>query len=313
MGNFSAARSALAPSDHEVALRAALQRLGPEGVASAGGREVASCSVRLGGITNTSYRVDTAGGAVVIRLPGIATNGLLQREAEGHNSRAMSQLGIDVPLLHFDAAGGIKITRYLKGAEPPSAEELRDPACLTELCALLRTVHSSGAEFQSAFNPQRSGEHFQALLAAQGQPLPPEFPAALTALAGCREKLSQAPQRQVPCHQDLYRENWLRAGCRLWLLDWEHSGPGEALYDLADLSVQTGFTRREDERLLQHYFEIATIPGAMAERFWLQQQVSRLTWGLWALTRASLGYAQPGHRAAGVRKIDAARDELGLL
>lgn len=313
MGDDSAEPNATPPSEHQVALGAALQQLGDQVAARAVARGIASCSVRLGGITNTSYRVDTVGGAVVIRLPGIATSDLLQRQAEGHNSRVMSQLGIDVPLLYFDAPSGIKITRYLPGAGAPSAEELRDPAGLAELCALLRQVHGSGADFHSAFHPLGADEHFRALLAKHGQPLPPEFPAAIAALAGCREQLSQAPQPQVPCHQDLYRENWLRAGGKLWLLDWEHSGPGEALYDLADLSVQTGFSSREDELLLQHYFEIATIPGALAERFRLQQQVSRLTWGLWALTRASLGYAQPGHRAAGVRKIDAARRDLGLL
>jgi len=302
----------VAPTTDAAGLTVRLAALGFAAEAAAMAAAVAGGLGRLGGITNTSHRVMTHQGEVVIRLPGAGTAGLIDRGADGENSAIMSQRGIDVPLVAFDAQSGLKLTRYLATARPLTANELRDPACLVEICALLRRVHKSGGPFRSAFCPLALGEQATALLSSLDLPLPTELGLATAALAQCRERLARGAPPPVPCHQDLYRENFLRTGGGLLLIDWEHSGLGDPLYDLADLAVQAGLDHNEARALLDGYHQTPSISAEVEARFALQRQVSRLTWGVWAVTRASLGYAWPEHRAAGVAKIVAARAELGL-
>lgn len=293
-------------------LTAQLAALGFAAEAAAMAAAVAGGLGRLGGITNTSHRVMTSQGELVIRLPGAGTAELIDRRADGINSALMSKHGIDVPLVAFDAKTGIKVTRYLQTARALTAHELRDPACLSEICALLRRVHKAEGTFHSAFSPLALAERAEALLSSLGLPPPAELGPATAALAQCRERLASGAPPSVPCHQDLYRENILRTAEGLLLIDWEHSGLGDPLYDLADLAVQAGLDSDEARELLDGYHQTGAISAEVAARFALQRQVSRLTWGVWAVTRASLGYAWPEHRAAGVAKIVAARAELGL-
>jgi thiamine kinase-like enzyme len=282
------------------ALSDALRRLGwPELVAT-------DEAARIGGVTNTSYRLRTATAEVVLRLPGVATGSLIERRAEQKNCLAMSRLGIDVPLLAFDEESGVKVTRYLANARSPDAGELRHPTCLAEICNVLRRVHGSELRFGSAFCPIEAGQRFAAVLRDKGCALPAEFLAAQAALDECQVRLQQHPAPQVPCHQDLFRDNWLWADGQLHLIDWEHSGLNDPVYDLADLSVQAEFDESEDTHLLGLYHQPAERTESVHRRFRLHQQVSRLSWGLWALTRACLGFQQPAHRQRGVQMIETA-------
>lgn len=165
------------------ALGEALRRLGwPELL-------VTDEAARIGGVTNTSYRLRTGAAELVLRLPGVATSSLIDRRAEQENSQAMSRLGVDVPLLAFDEESGVKATRYLRNARSPDADELRQPACLAEICSVLRRVHGSELRFGSAFCPLGAGERFAAVLREKGCALSAEFLAAQAALEECRVRL----------------------------------------------------------------------------------------------------------------------------
>lgn len=274
-----------------------------------------ACS-RLGGVTNTSLQLRRGDDQVVLRIPGVGTQLLIDRKAEQHNSAVMSAQRIDVPLIAFDVESGIKLTRYLPSARSLYAAELREPRCLRAVCQILHRVHRSSTPFAQTWSPLDAGQRLATALRARGEALPAEFAAAAAALDVCRARLlALSPQGspQVPCHQDLYCENWLCCDGGLLLIDWEHSGPGDPLFDLADLSVQADFDAQDDARLLQIYVDEAPVTDALRQRFWLQQQVSRLSWGLWALARAGLGYHNPAHRARGVAKLQAAQAALGLL
>ena len=63
-----------------------------------------------------------------------------------------------------------------------------------------------------------------------------------------REALDAHPAALAPCHCDPLCENFLDAGERMWIVDWEYSGMNDPLWDLGDLSVEAGFTRRTTAR-----------------------------------------------------------------
>ncbi len=57
------------------------------------------------------------------------------------------------------------------------------------------------------------------------------------------EVFAQIEARQVVptlCHHDLHHLNILDDGARLWLVDWEYGGRGDALFDLAGFVSMNG-------------------------------------------------------------------------
>lgn len=258
----------------------------------------------LGGTTNQSFVFRTAQRKFVVRIPLSGTPAVLNRQAERHNTQRMSDCGINIPTLFFDPLTGIKVSPWLDGAslEPT---DLRNHAVLEEVCALLCRVHGSEIEFQSSFRPLHVFEDIAATLDS----LPREMASYREDFFFCRDQFLASAIRTSPCHADLYCGNMFRAGGRLYLIDWEHSGPNDPVYDLADLSVQADFTTADDDTLLKLYAAHSN-RAISREHFFHAQQLSRLVWGLWALARAIGNSGDAAHLRAGRRKLMLAREAL---
>jgi thiamine kinase-like enzyme len=65
---------------------------------------------------------------------------------------------------------------------------------------------------------------------------------------------TQTPLPIIFGHNDLLPANLLDDGERLWLIDFEYAGFSTAMFDLAGLSSNAGFSTEESEALLAIYF-----------------------------------------------------------
>lgn len=252
------------------------------------GRDLSRSSLRfVGGVTNSSYCVTIGEQSWIVRIPGAAARKLIDRGAEHHNSLAAAALDLTVPDHFFDRATGVKVGRFLDGLAPLGEGELREPGMLRDVASLLRALHGSGAHFEAAFSPGQSFVRCSKWLRAAGHGIPAPIAAAEARFQYCRALLDEDAPPRVPCHQDLWRENIIRLNGRLLLIDWEHSAAGDAMYDLADLSVQAGLSSDEEQTLLGEYLGR---PLASAERIRFRRSaiLSRFVWGAWAVTRALL-------------------------
>lgn len=295
-------------SDAGAAVKAVLSRL-----PMFAGFDLAAASVApLGGVTNRSYRVALGAEAWVVRIPGAAAQRLVDRAAERANAAAVVGLGLDltIPNLFFDVETGVKIGRWIASARPLSSEEIHHPERLLEIARLLRALHESTAEFQTAFSPRLSLPRCRQLLATSGRAIPAPLGDAAESWHRCVELLDGIDAPRVPCHQDLWRENLLRIDERLVLIDWEHSAPGDAMYDLADLAVQADLDPDREQLLVRSYLGRTPDPVERA-RFWMNKALSRLVWGAWALTRALVGCAAAAMADSGARRIAEAVAILG--
>ena len=68
------------------------------------------------------------------------------------------------------------------------------------------------------------------------------------------QALSRDPYIPTPCHNDLLSANFLRQDSRIYIIDWEYAGMGDIFFDLANLSVNQGFSEDQDHSLLTDYF-----------------------------------------------------------
>jgi thiamine kinase-like enzyme len=78
----------------------------------------------------------------------------------------------------------------------------------------------------------------------------------LPRLLGIAEELERAVGRidVVFGHNDLLAANFIDAGERLWLIDWDYAGFNSLLFDLANLASNNGLNEEDEAWLLQSYF-----------------------------------------------------------
>jgi len=258
----------------------------------------------LGGVTNQSWAIQMGIHRFVVRLPRKGTPKALNREAEKHNTLAMSELGLNLPTLFMAPASGIKVSPWIDGA-PLKPEDLHDQHVLGQVCDLLHRVHSSGIEFKSSFRPCWLLEDLQ----SAGENLPAEALQWKSVFEQCRNAFLEGEMTNLPTHGDVYRGNLFRTKDRVYLIDWEHSGANDPIYDLADFTIQADFSDAESLQFLELHAAY-TQRSISRVRFWYARQLSRLVWGLWALARSAQNAGDPAHLAAGRSKLQLARESL---
>ena len=233
----------------------------------------------LGGISNESWLVSDARGRHVVRFGKDYPFHHVLREREVMTARAAEQAGF-APALEY-AAPGVMVSRYL-GAKTYDAADVR--ANVTRVAQLIRAFHDemprhvSGPGFM--FWPFHVVRDYARTLREGGSRMTPH-------LAGYMELADELEAAQLPLpivfgHNDLLPANLLDDGERLWLIDFEYAGFSTAMFDLAGLSSNAGFSSDESEALLGSYF--GTAPDPLLRRALAAMQcASLLREAMWSM------------------------------
>jgi thiamine kinase-like enzyme len=243
-------------------------------------RAEGSCITRLGGLTNLVFRVESPAGNVCLRLPGAGTADYIDRASEARNARAAAAAGVSPEVLHF-GEDGVMVTALLD-AETMSPERFRTRVGAVEHAGqALRQLHDLAQPFPARFEFLAMIEDYVRLLARLGVADLPE--GCREAVRGARDvqaALSTHPLPSASCHCDPLCENFLDAGERMWIVDWEYAGVNDPMWDLGDFSVEGGFDADTDDRLLRAYFGRPPEPGEHG-RMVAYKAMSDLFWAVW--------------------------------
>ena len=235
-----------------------------------------------GGITNRNYRVDLDGSSFVLRVGGNDTNLLgIDRSVEHAASLRAAEVGVGPQVVAFIEPEGWLVTRFIAG-RPVPLEEVRTPAGVGRVAAVLRKIHGATA-IPGRFDAHEVVEEYSREAIAHGVTIPPEFAAAKAASE--RIQSARGPQRQVPCHNDLLNANFLDDG-EIRIVDWEYAGMGDRFFDLANLSVNHDFGLDEDRLLLAAYFGVERPDDLAALR--LMRVMSDFREAMWGVLQSGI-------------------------
>lgn len=221
-----------------------------------------------GGISNLSFVATDRSGKYVVRLTRDFPFHNVYREREVAVARAAHELGFAPEVVHVEA--GLMISRYIDAHALKPDGVRRDIARIVELLQRFHRemVAPIGDYAFDVFAVNR--DYMRALADDQW--------------SGLNDRL-QAMQVDLPtvfAHHDLLAGNVLDDGQRLWLIDFEYSGPGSAMFDLANLSSNAGFSVAERAELLQAYFGA----GEHDRAHRAMEAASLLREALWSLVSA---------------------------
>lgn len=240
---------------------------------------------RLGGMTNHTYKVSLENGdAYVLRIPGAGTEDLIDRANERISAKLACRLGIDAEVLLFSDCGH-KVTKFIAGAQTLSPASFSDPELLKKAAQTLRTLHICGEDTGVAFDVFDMVQGYERIISSNHVPLFSGYGEIKRELGQIRKTLSACSVPAVPCHNDPWWENWVLSETgKLYLIDWEYAGMNDAMWDLADISVETGFTQSQDANLLQLYFGRSPAYDERL-RFFANKLYLYFLWSLWGKAR----------------------------
>lgn len=235
-----------------------------------------------GGLSNASFVVRDRGARYVVRVGDDIPVHHVQRDRELAASRAAFRAGLSPEVIH--ASPGALVLRFIEGGRPLTPADVRDPATLARVVALVRRCHRDvrahlrgPAPFFWVFCVL---EDYFATLGEGASRWAPELSRLAAASAALEAAVGSIDL--VFGHNDLLAANVIDDGDRLWLIDWEYAGYGSPLFDLGGLSSNNELSPEDDERLLEAYFERPP-DDALRRRFAAMRCASLLreaTWGM---------------------------------
>ncbi len=260
-----------------------------------------------GGITNHNFKVVVGGEQYVLRIGGADTSLLgIDRSVEHAASLVASELGIGPEVVAFVEPEGHLVTRFIGGAAGEVA--------VREAAELLRRLHC-GPPIPGRFDSFRIVEEYAARARLRGVAVPPAYERAHTLSTAIEMRLG--PRPLTPCHNDLLAANFIAAGRRLWIVDWEYAGMGDPAFDLANFAVNNGLDEPGDGELLEAYgggdlgvHVLMRFMSDFREAMWgvLQQALSKLEFDFAAYAEEHFERLE---RTAGERRFRAALVQTG--
>ena len=257
-----------------------------------------------GGLSNTAFVVDDGRDRYVARCGSDIPVHHVFRDRERAASVAAHRAGLSPELIH--AESGVMVLRYVEGRTFAEADL---SANLERIVTLLTTCHRTLARHLAG--PANTFWVFHVIRDYLRNLREVQAAGPLLRYEGVVDGLEalQAPLPIVFGHHDLLPGNFIDDGKRLWLIDWEYGGFGTAMFDLANLATNGGFTADDDVRLLEAYFA-PPVPSGLRRSFDAMKVASALREAAWAMVSA-IHLAVPGvdyraHATDYLRRTDAA-------
>lgn len=261
-----------------------------------------------GGLSNKSYTVEDAGRKYVVRFGQDYPFHHVFRSREIMTARAAHASGFAPEVVY--TGPGVMVSRFVEGKTYAPADVTANIGRVADIVKRFHTEmprQISGTGF--AFLVFHVIRDYARTLREGESRMTDRLPGFLD-LAADLEK-TQPALPIIFGHNDFLPANILDDGERLWLIDFEYAGFTTAMFDLAGLASNAGFSDEQSQELLARYFgekpspEIVRAHAAM-------QCASLLREAMWSMV-SELHLDAPGadyeaYTEENLQRLDAALD-----
>ena len=203
-------------------------------------------------LNNANYRVIAEENTYVLRVASDDAKLLgVRRDEELAAARAAAEIGVAPQILYAEPEGHF-LTPFIAGRHWEQSD-FREEKNRQRLAQTLKRLHAVTDLSSDGFASTRIERLLESAAA-----LNLELPANIEEL---RKKMRDVDAMRRAddrfpsglTHNDLWANNFLDDGERLWLLDWEFSGNGDCLIDIATVTMAGGFNEDEQRDFLALY------------------------------------------------------------
>ena len=238
-----------------------------------------------GGLTNTNYKVETDGGAYVVRISS-KDAGLLaiDRQNEYENSVAAADAGVGAGVVSYLPDQGVLVLEFIEGTTQ-SPEDLRRGDKLDWVAAACRKLHGA-RRFRDDFDMFEIQPRYLRLVQERGFRLPDGYLDYEPQVRRIEQAMAVRDEGTVPCNNDLLAENFIDVGDGFRLIDYEYSGNNDACFELGNIWSESNLSLEQLDALVGHYYGRPLANKVARARLW--GLMSKYGWTLWASIQDSV-------------------------
>ncbi len=260
-----------------------------------------------GGLTNVNLKVTTPDGVYVARLSSEQSSLLaIDREAEHLNSRAAADSGAAPRVVAYLPEQSILVVEFVNG-RTWSESDVLNPANATRIAAACRELHA-GPRFSNDFNMLNLQPHYLQLVQERGFRLPDRYLDFTDQTHAIAAALAVRPVPTVPCNNDLLAANFIDAGDRLWVIDYEYSGNNDPFFEIGNIWSEATGNPDDLQRLVSAYTGYSSQSLTARARLW--GLMSKYGWMLWASIQDGSSELDFDFWSWGLEKYDRAVNEF---
>ncbi len=238
----------------------------------------------LKGMTNDTFSVTLDCGKYVFRLPTEISKQIINRSDEKISAKLAYDLGLDSEIIYFEEDTGIKVSVYIKDAVTMNNETLKLPENIKLAAVVFKKLHSCNVDTKVSFDYLSMVKKYEDFIIKNNVPLFDDYNDIKKLIVDKFSKPAEKGETLVPCHNDPLCENWVRSGEKMYLIDWEYAGMNNYMWDLACVSIETDFTKEQDDLFLFTYFQKKATQLEFVE-FNIQKIKIDFLWSLWGKTK----------------------------
>lgn len=245
---------------------------------------------QIGGMSNKNFKVVTStGNSYILRVPGIASEGMVLRSNEDVNGKLACKMGINPDIKYFDDSSGLKLAEYIEGAETLNAGTIQRMSNMQKVVDIFKALHHSQVRFANEFNIFHELMKYERLLQEAGGEMYAGYSELRPKVFALEDILNGLGVDIKPCHNDLVPENFIKdSNGRIYLIDWEYSGMNDPMADFAALFLESNFDEDNIDFVLTKYFN-GKIPTHAREKLLIYQVLWDVLWAIWTCIKEAKG------------------------
>lgn len=236
------------------------------------------------GMTNKSFTFRIDGNQYICRVPGEGTELFIDREKEYEVYNAIRKLNISDIICFYDKKTYIKITEYIEGSKLLDVNSSNE---LIQALKLLKKLHSSNIKVD--YDWDLSVEVMKYLnLCIKAEIKIDKLEENLIKINELINDIRLFNFEKKLIHGDPLHENFLVSKNKVYLIDWEYSGMGDPLVDLAMMALCEDFTNKEIEYIYYVYND-ERISNEILAKIYSYIALGGFTWYLWSKLKEKEG------------------------
>ena len=237
-----------------------------------------------GGLTNLNLRVTTPEHDYVVRVfRGDAEQLGIDRDAEHDNTRAAAEAGVGAGVVDYRPDLGVLVIDFLTGTTLQN-ESFAEPSVIERAARACRQLHG-GPRFTGDFDMFSRQATYLRTVREQGYRLYDGYEGHASAWARVQRALEVHDVPTVPCNNDLLAGNFVDAGDKMWLIDYEYSGNNDACFEIGNTATECDLDDDQVEAFVAAYF--GDVRRHQLARVRLQSLVSQYGWSLWGAIQSA--------------------------
>lgn len=262
----------------------------------------------LGGLTNTNYKVETAGGTYVLRISNSYSSQLgINREIERTNTERAFRSGVGAAIVDSLPNEDVLVMQWIEARTLHAPDLQTQPELLRRIATSVKKLHS-GPAFQGNFHFPTVRKKYLKTVLDRGYFLPEDYLRIESLVLELEKILAATSEALVPCNNDLLAENFLDDGNKIWIIDFEYSGQNEASFEIGNLVSESFLTQQQLTILCDAYWGRHLPSKIVRANAW--SIIARFGWVTWASIQEAISPIDFDFRSWGMAKWNSVLPEL---